>query len=121
MPEQSTEPLVVSGAGDDFEWHDAVAADSLWSGDLLGLEIDDAKVLLVNVDGQIRGYEDRCPHQSSLLSEGILDGSALTCSTHLWVFDAVTGEGVNPQRACLKEYPVEVRNGEIFVGLPRRL
>ena len=53
-------------------------------------------MVLLNIDGEIRAFEDRCPHLSSRLSEGDIDGRTLTCAAHLWEFDAVTGKGTDP-------------------------
>ena len=61
-------------------------------------------VLLVNIDGTVRAYSNRCPHQASALDEGDLDGETLTCAKHLWEFNAVTGCGINPEDA-LRAFP----------------
>ena len=73
-------------------WHTVMAEDNLWEGELTGIEVAGKKLVLLNVDGEIRAFEDRCPQ----LSEGDIDGRTLTCAVHLWEFDAVTGEGANP-------------------------
>lgn len=99
-------------------WREAMPFDDLWIGDLVGVEVDGHQVLLVNVDDEIRAYRDRCPHQESPLSDGDLDGSLLTCATHLWEFDALSGCGVNPDDSQLTGYPVRVEDGMIHVGLP---
>jgi toluene monooxygenase system ferredoxin subunit len=93
--------------------------DELWEGDLTGVRVGTTDVLLINVDGQVRAYENRCPHQAWPLDEGDLDGRELTCANHLWVFDALTGEGINPDDADLKPFPVKVdENGTIWVAPP---
>lgn len=106
--------------GDDtpVRWHEAMPSDDLWIGDLVGLEIAGQRVLLLNVEDEIRAYKDRCPHQESLLSDGDLDGNVLTCATHLWEFDALSGRGVNPDDSQLTRYPVHIEGGMIYVGLP---
>jgi toluene monooxygenase system ferredoxin subunit len=47
----------------------------------------------------------------------MLDGNVLMCSTHLWEFDCVTGEGINPKSCGLSAYPVRVEDGTIQVGV----
>jgi toluene monooxygenase system ferredoxin subunit len=90
--------------------------DDLWIGELAGMVVAGHKVLVVNADGEIRAFEDCCPHLSSPLSEGTLDGPVLTCSTHLWEFDCLTGAGINPATCGLLPYPVRVEDGTIQVG-----
>lgn len=103
---------------ENVTWHEAIPFDELWIDDFMGTQIAGHAILLVNVDDEIRAYEDRCPHQASPLSEGDLDGEVLTCARHLWEFNAVTGEGINPDTSRLAEYPVKVESDTIYVGIP---
>jgi toluene monooxygenase system ferredoxin subunit len=98
-------------------WHDVMPLDELWIGELIGVEAGGQKIVILNAGGEVRAYEDRCPHLSSLLSEGDLDGTILTCSTHLWEFDCLTGAGVNPRSCGLKAHPVRIEDGTIYVGV----
>lgn len=98
-------------------WAPAIALDDLWEGDMTGLDIDGEKVLVLNVDGQIRAYRNRCPHQQWALDEGDLDGGTLTCSRHSWTFDALTGAGLNPDDCSLWQLPCQVVEGQVQVGI----
>ena len=91
--------------------------DSLWPGEMLGAVVGSAKVLLVNLDGTIHAYENRCAHRGALLSSGRLSGHILTCSAHEWCYDACTGRGVNPATARLRRFPIQIDNGFIFVDV----
>jgi toluene monooxygenase system ferredoxin subunit len=89
--------------------------DDLWSGEILSLEVAGKNILLINVDDHVYAYADACPHQKSRLSEGCLIGKTLRCATHHWEFDVCTGQGTNPQNACLKVFPVTIENGDILL------
>jgi toluene monooxygenase system ferredoxin subunit len=91
--------------------------EELWIGEKLGLEIAGRKLLLVNVDGVVHAFEDRCAHQSWPLSRGKLAGRQLICALHHWCYDACTGVGLNPTGVALRAYSVRVENGEIWVDL----
>ena len=91
--------------------------EELWSGEKLGLEIEGRRLLLVNVDGVVRAFEDRCAHQAWPLSRGTLEGRELTCALHRWRYDACTGLGLNPPGVALRRYPVAVVDGQITVDL----
>ena len=95
-------------------------ADELWSGEMSGRKIGATKLLLVRIDGVYHAFEDRCAHLGAELSRGRLEGRVLTCSVHAWQYDAANGQGINPARACLKRFPVEVRDGAVFVDLDPR-
>ncbi len=89
-------------------WHETMHIDDLWEGDMAPFDVQGTKVLLVNVDGEVRAYQNRCPHQAWALDEGDFDGATLTCVRHMWQFDAASGQGVNPDDCSLNGYPCEV-------------
>ena len=87
---------------------------------MTAVTVDGEVVLLVNVDGTVLAYSNRCPHQASALDEGDLDGETLTCAKHLWEFNAVTGCGINPDDAELTSYGCQVGDdGTIYVDIGR--
>ena len=98
-------------------WQEVMPLADLWIGEMVGIEAEGQKILILNAGGEVRAYEDRCPHLSSPLSEGDLDGTTLTCSTHLWEFDCMTGEGINPKSCGLKAFPVQIQDETIYVGI----
>lgn len=91
--------------------------DQLWSGEMTPCQVRDRRVVLVNIGGNVCAYADVCPHMRTPLSEGVLVGETLTCATHGWVFDVLTGRGINPAQACLTEFPVVVEGKEILVDV----
>ena len=99
-------------------WQVVMPAEDLWEGELTGVQLGGKKIVLLNVAGEIRAFEDRCPHLGSQLSEGSLDGSTLTCVNHLWEFDALTGKGTNPGNSQLTVVQARVEDGNIEVLLP---
>jgi toluene monooxygenase system ferredoxin subunit len=67
--------------------------------------------------GEVRAYDNRCPHAGSRLSEGRLRATTLMCASHLWEFDVRTGNGINPERCKLRSYPVKIVGGAVMVQL----
>lgn len=90
-------------------------ADDLWIGEMRAANVDGSAVLLVNVDGQLRAYENRCAHQGIPLSRGKLSAGVLTCSAHEWQYDAATGRCLNPCNITLRTFPLEVRDGAVWI------
>ena len=95
----------------------AAARKSLWQGEILPVTVMGHRVLLVEVDGDVRAYADACPHLGVPLSTGRFDGKKLACRIHEWTFDMATGAGIIPQAACLQNYPVRIENDWIYVDL----
>jgi toluene monooxygenase system ferredoxin subunit len=102
------------------QWRQTINIENLWEGDMTVVAVAGEAVLLVNVDGRIHAYSNRCPHQASPLDEGDLDGTTLTCAKHMWEFDATTGCGINPASAQLKAFSCKVEDdGTISVDIGR--
>jgi toluene monooxygenase system ferredoxin subunit len=99
-------------------WRAVMPAEDLWEGELTGVQLGPWNIVLVNVGGEIRAYEDRCPHLGFQLSAGGLDGRNLTCANHRWEFDALTGVGSNPGNCRLAPFGVQVRDGQIEILAP---
>jgi nitrite reductase/ring-hydroxylating ferredoxin subunit len=86
------------------------------------------QILLIAAAEQVFAVAARCPHEGYPLSEGTLSeagpgseagaGGAclLTCDWHNWKFDLATGAAV-VGRDPVRTFPVQVRQGEIFLDL----
>ena len=98
-------------------WTHAIAADALWSGEKIGLTLQGQPVLLVHLDDQFHAYEDRCLHKQVTLSDGDMSGYVLRCAVHEWEYDLRTGACINPRDRCLRRYPIQVRDGAVFIDV----
>jgi toluene monooxygenase system ferredoxin subunit len=92
----------------------------LWQGEMRGLVVHGARVVVVHVDGEVHAYEDRCAHQEVPISEGRLEGCVMVCRAHEWRFDAKTGHGVNPEGAFLGPIPVRVEGDDVLLDVSVR-
>ena len=86
------------------------------------VEVEGRQVALVSVEGSVYAVDNECPHQSGWLGEGGLDPDwsewALECPLHGRVFDARSGEVLNPPAAKgVKTYPVELDAGAVRVSV----
>jgi toluene monooxygenase system ferredoxin subunit len=99
----------------DLGFRKVATLDNVWSGETLQVVMEGRKIVLVNVEGTVRAYEDRCLHMGVELSRGKLHGCILECSAHAWRYDALTGEGVNPKGVRLAALPVRVEGEDILV------
>ena len=88
-------------------------------GSALRVELDDVDVALVHAeDGTFHAVYDECSHASVPLSEGEVDGCTLECWLHGSRFDLRTGAPSGPPATePVPVYPVEVRDGDIYLSL----
>lgn len=75
------------------------------------------QIALFDTPDGIYACNNRCPHEGYPLREGTLDeGCTLTCNWHNWKFDLRDGSNLYGGDR-LRTYPVELRNGDIWVDL----
>ncbi|MBI4356027.1 MAG: Rieske (2Fe-2S) protein [Candidatus Omnitrophica bacterium] len=75
-------------------------------------------IVVLNCEGTWYAFLDRCPHAAAPLSLGRLRGDELTCARHGWSFDVTTGASIpNNPAFGLKQFPVVVDGGELFIVL----
>lgn len=104
---------------DQIEFQKVCELDDVWEGEMEVFEVGDEDVLIVHSPGgEIRAFHPICPHQEHPLVEGDLEECILTCSAHLWQFNVLSGEGVNPTGTSLTSYPVKTEGDAIWVALP---
>lgn len=95
------------------------AAEELPKGAVVRAEVDGTEIALVHADDDnFYAIRDECSHASVALSEGELDGCTLECWLHGSRFDLRTGEPSGlPATEPVPVYPVEIRDGDVFVSL----
>jgi toluene monooxygenase system ferredoxin subunit len=91
--------------------------EELWTGEMRACAMAGRALVLIECDGEVNAFADRCAHQGFPLHKGRLAGTTLTCAAHDWQYDARTGAGINPQTVSLRRYPVEVRGRDIWIDI----
>ncbi len=78
--------------------------------------LDDTPIALFNLQGKIHAWDNRCPHRGASLADGNISADIIQCKFHFWEFDVETACAVANSDLKVKTYPVEVKNGEVFIG-----
>ncbi len=88
-------------------------------GETYAIEVDGEPICLAKVAGTVYAFTDNCTHISGPLSDGDLEGCAITCPWHLAQFDIRTGQVLRgPARQAILTYPVKIEDNTIFISLP---
>jgi nitrite reductase/ring-hydroxylating ferredoxin subunit len=101
---------------------EAARAEHIPPGTVRVVEVGGKQLALANVEGAFYAVDNQCPHRGGWLGEGEINPDwnpwALECPLHGSVFDARTGEVLNPPAAeGVKTYPVEVDAGAVRVSV----
>jgi nitrite reductase (NADH) small subunit len=76
----------------------------------------DYEVAIFDVAGELRAYENVCPHQGGPIGEGIVDGATVTCPWHAWCFDLRNGKMTLGDFATLRRFEVRAHDDGIYVA-----
>ena len=94
------------------------AAEDVAKGTAISADIDGTPIAVVHADDDnFYAVYDVCSHAEVPLSEGEVDGCTLECWLHGSRFDLRTGEPTGlPAVEPVATFPVEIRDGDIFVS-----
>ena len=70
-------------------------------------ELGGLPVLLQNCEGEIRAFENLCPHRQMPLQKEAYGQARMVCPYHGWVFDADGKVKTIPHESRLYHYPAE--------------
>lgn len=68
-------------------------------------------------DDKVFALRDRCPHKGGPLSQGLVSGEIVTCPMHGWKIRFESGEAVEPDKGCAKNFPAKVEGGLVWISL----
>jgi len=112
------------------DWHPVAASAAVPAGQIMVAELLGTEIALWRgADGDIRAWENRCPHRGMRLTLGRIENDAVVCRYHGWRYDAA-GRCVHvpsqPDHAmaqvCVGTYVAIERYGLVWVclGTPGR-
>ena len=92
----------------------------LESRERLVLSVDGQAVVLFLANNTVYALDNRCPHMGFPLDRGSVSGQILTCHWHHARFDLCSGGTFDPWADDVRRYPVDVRDGEIWIDVSPR-
>jgi len=100
------------------QWIDACATDDVDEEDLIGWEHEGRKIAIYNTEKGFFATDLMCTHEEQTLEDGLVIDCVIECPLHGGRFDICTGKALSaPAHEHLKTYPVDIRDGRIFVQL----
>lgn len=84
------------------------------------VQADGHAIVLFAQGDHIYAVDNRCPHMGFPLHRGSLKDGILTCHWHHARFDVTTGGTFDPWADDVRVFPVQVRDGEVWVDLSPR-
>ncbi len=106
-----------------LDWIKVGHVDDLPEGRVKTVTARTTSICLSHFDGQWAAMDNRCPHQGGPLGEGSIEKGVegecwIRCPWHGWDFHPLTGAPPGGHEDTgQKLFPLEIRDGEIFVGI----
>lgn len=106
-----------------LDWISVGRIEDLPEGRVKTVTARTTSICLVHFDGQWAAMNNHCPHQKGPLGEGSIEKGVddrcwIRCPWHGWDFDPLTGKPPGGHEDTGQDmYPLDIRDGEIFVGL----
>ena len=107
----------------ELDWISVGHTSDLPEGRVKTVTARTVSICLSHFEGQWAAMDNHCPHQKGPLGEGSIEKGVddkcwIRCPWHGWDFDPLTGAPPGGHEDTgQKLYPLEIRDGEIFVGL----
>jgi nitrite reductase/ring-hydroxylating ferredoxin subunit len=86
-------------------------------GGIIAVNVEGHSIALANSEGDIRAVDNRCPHMGYPLNQGTIHNGILICHWHHARFDLTSGCTFDPWADDVRAYPVEVRDGSVYVNV----
>jgi 3-phenylpropionate/trans-cinnamate dioxygenase ferredoxin subunit len=98
------------------EWVAVARIDEIAPGQWRVADVDDTRIVVFNLDGELHAIEDVCTHDGGQLTGGHVEGDEIVCPRHGARFCIRTGAALTaPAYEPTAKFPVRVENGEIQV------
>ena len=89
------------------------------SGEMLGIDVGERRIVVANVEGEFYAFDTECTHQGGPLDEGFLEGNNVQCPWHFGEFNVKSGEVESPPPGePIAVYKVRVQGEDLEVEQP---
>jgi nitrite reductase/ring-hydroxylating ferredoxin subunit len=108
-------------------------ASDIACGEVSLVKVKNRSIGIFNVNGTFVAALNMCPHELAPVCRGQVrgttlpsapgeyrwgrEGEILACPWHGWEYDLLTGKMLADERIRLRAYPVEVRDGTLYITL----
>ncbi|MCB9233668.1 MAG: Rieske 2Fe-2S domain-containing protein [Bacteroidia bacterium] len=81
--------------------------------------VNDKRLLFMRVKDELFCISPKCPHNGASLHAGLVSGYILACPLHRFEFDLRDGKNVSGEGYYLENFPVEIREDGMYVGMEK--
>lgn len=103
----------------DGVWTDIGPKENFPTDQQVCVDRPDARLVVMNVGGELYAVENQCPHAGRPLGDGERRGMTITCPYHGYTYHIKTGKNIdNPDyETPVKTFPVRLNDARVEVQL----
>lgn len=100
-------------------WQKLAESSEIQEGEGFAASAGTRHIAIFKVEGSVYACEGMCSHGHAFLAEGYVEGDEVECPMHAGRFNIRTGKALcAPARVDIATFPVEVRDGGVYVDVP---
>ncbi|MFI5132840.1 MAG: Rieske (2Fe-2S) protein [Chitinophagales bacterium] len=81
-------------------------------------EVSGKKICIAKFNNIVFAFAYKCPHAGGILAEGYVDAIGnVVCPQHRYKYDLKNGRNVSGEGYYLKNWPVEIKDDGVYVGM----
>jgi len=109
------------GIARSVEYLDVAVAriDEIPEGERKIVQVEELSIGVFHHQGRWFALHNSCMHRGGPVCTGRLEGDVLTCPWHGYTYDLTNGQLTMDRSTRLEAYPVEIRDGEVRLHIPR--
>jgi nitrite reductase/ring-hydroxylating ferredoxin subunit len=96
-------------------------ADDIPEGERKIVEVEGISIGIFHFQGSWYALRNSCLHRGGPVCTGPLNGDVITCPWHGYQYHITNGELLLDRSAHLEMYPLEVRDGDIYITFPTKV
>jgi nitrite reductase/ring-hydroxylating ferredoxin subunit len=104
-----------------YTWHkiaDHINEVDFADNNIAVVEVKGKTICVGKHKDDVFAFAYKCPHAGGILSEGYIDALGnVVCPLHRYKYDIKNGRNTSGEGYYLKNWPVELRENGVFVGL----
>ena len=101
-----------------LQWHNAGPLESFPETGIQERDISGKPVAFLRKPPGIFAFAAICPHGGARFCEGWTDAAGrIVCPLHHYKFNPANGYNTSGEGYKLKTYPVEIRDGNVYIGI----
>ena len=108
----------------EFTWHKIAehVNEIQFANNNIGIiEVKENRICIAKFHDRLYAFAHKCPHASGFLIDGYIDVLGnVVCPVHCYKYDIRSGRNVTGEGYYLKNWPVDIREEGVFIGIERR-